>query len=76
MSGLGIIFLSVLIFLHTQYVLVNETEGINIITETFDNLLLAFKSESAIGNAGGGIIGAILCFVIYLANIYILFIFI
>lgn len=61
--GLGIIFLSVLIFLHTQYVLVNETEGINIITETFDNLLLAFKSESAIGNAGGGIIGAIFSFI-------------
>lgn len=60
--GLGIIFLSVLIFLHTQYVLVNETEGINIITETFDNLLLAFKSESAIGNSGGGIIGAIFSF--------------
>ena len=57
--GLIIIFLSILIFLHTQYVLVSETEGINIITETFDNLLLAFKSESAIGNAGGGIVGAI-----------------
>ena len=60
--GLGIIFLSVLIFLHTQYVLVNETEGINIITETFDNLLLAFKSENAIGNVGGGIIGALFSF--------------
>lgn len=60
--GVCIIFLSFLIFLHTQYVLVNETEGINIITETFDNLLLAFKSESAIGNVGGGIIGAIFSF--------------
>ena len=61
--GVSVIFLSFLIFLHTQYVLVNETEGINIITETFDNLLLAFKSESAIGNAGGGIIGAIFSFI-------------
>ena len=60
--GISLIFLSVLIFLHTQYVLVNETEGINIVTETFDNLLLAFKSESAIGNVGGGIIGAIFSF--------------
>ena len=61
--GLGIIILSILIFLHTQYVLVNETEGIKIITETFNNLLLAFKSESAIGNSGGGIIGAIFSYV-------------
>ena len=57
--GLYIIILSILVFLHTQYVTVNETEGIKIITETFDNLMLAFKSESAIGNSGGGIIGAI-----------------
>lgn len=61
--GLIIIILAVLIFLHTQYVLVNETEGFKIITETFNNLLLAFKSESAIGNAGGGIIGALFSFV-------------
>ena len=61
--GLCIIVLSILIFLHTQYVLVNETEGFKIITETFNNLLIAFKSESAIGNAGGGIIGAIFSFV-------------
>ena len=60
--GIGIVFLSILIFLHTQYIFVSETEGINIITETFDNLLLAFKSESAIGNSGGGIIGAIFSF--------------
>lgn len=57
--GLYTIILSILVFLHTQYVTVNETEGIKIITETFDNLMLAFKSESAIGNSGGGIIGAI-----------------
>lgn len=57
--GLYIIILSVLVFLHTQYVTVNETEGLKIITETFDNLMLAFKTESAIGNSGGGIIGAI-----------------
>ena len=61
--GLIIIILAVLIFLHTQYVLVNETEGFKIITETFNNLLLAFKSESAISNVGGGIIGALFSFV-------------
>ncbi len=60
--GLYVIILSVLVLLHTQYVFTNETEGFKIITETFDNLMLAFKSESAIGNSGGGIIGAIFSF--------------
>lgn len=59
LMGLYIIMLSVLILLHTQYVLVNETEGIKIITETFNNLLIAFKSQAALSNAGGGIIGAV-----------------
>lgn len=60
--GLYVIILSILVLLHTQYVFANETEGFKIITETFDNLMLAFKSESAIGNSGGGIIGAIFSF--------------
>lgn len=60
--GLYIIILSILVLLHTQYVFNNETEGLKIITETFDNLMLAFKSQSAIGNSGGGIIGAIFSF--------------
>ena len=60
--GLYVIILSVLVLLHTQYVFTNETEGFKIITETFDNLMLAFKSELAIGNSGGGIIGAIFSF--------------
>ena len=60
--GLYVIVLSILVLLHTQYVFANETEGFKIITETFDNLMLAFKSESAIGNSGGGIIGAIFSF--------------
>ncbi len=60
--GLYIIILSLLVFLHTKYILINETEGTKIITETFDNLLLAFKNPEAIGNSGGGIIGAIFAF--------------
>jgi len=57
--GFYVIVLSILILLHTQYVFTNGTEGTKIITETFNNLLLAFKSESFIGNSGGGIIGAL-----------------
>lgn len=57
--GFYIILLSVLIFLHTEYVFKNNQSGINIITDTFSNLMLAFKSNLAIKESGGGIIGAI-----------------
>ena len=61
--GFYIVVLALLIFLHTKYVMVNETEGVKILTETFDNLLLAFKNPEAIANSGGGMIGAIFAFV-------------
>ena len=57
--GFYIMLLAVLIFLHTEYVFKNSQEGINIITETFSNLMLAFKSNLAIKESGGGIIGAL-----------------
>ena len=61
--GFYIIILALLVFLHTKYVIINETEGVKILTETFDNLLLAFKNPEAIANLGGGMIGGIFAFV-------------
>ena len=58
MIGVYIIVISLLITLHVKYIEVNETEGIKIITETFNNLMLSFESNTALSNAGGGIIGA------------------
>ena len=48
-----------------KYIILNEQEGSKIITETFNNLLVAFKSTSAISNSGGGMIGAIFTFLFY-----------
>lgn len=48
-----------------KYIILNEQEGSKIITETFNNLLVAFKSTSAISNSGGGMIGAIFTFMFY-----------
>jgi len=56
--GTYTIVISILIILHIKYIEINSTEGINIITETFNNLMLSFSSNTALSNAGGGIIGA------------------
>lgn len=63
--GFCIIVVSFLILLHMKYVTVNSQEGIKIITETFNNLLITFKSSIAISNSGGGIIGALFTFAFY-----------
>lgn len=63
--GFYIIVISFLILLHMKYIILNEQEGSKIITETFNNLLVAFKSTSAISNSGGGMIGAIFTFMFY-----------
>ena len=57
--GIYTIMISLLVILHVKYIEVNETEGIKIITETFNNLMLSFSSNTALSNAGGGIIGAV-----------------
>ena len=44
---------------HVKYIEINKTEGIKIITETFNNLMISFNSNTALSNSGGGIIGAI-----------------
>lgn len=63
--GFFIITISFLILLHMKYIAVNKEEGIKIITETFNNLLITFKSSIAISNSGGGIIGALFTFAFY-----------
>lgn len=59
MIGSYIIILSFLILLHIKYIEINGTEGIKIISETFENLMLAFKNTNNVSNSGGGIIGAV-----------------
>lgn len=57
--GIYTIVMSLLIVLHIRYIEINSTEGVKIITDTFNNLMLSFSSNTALSNAGGGIIGAI-----------------
>ena len=63
--GFYIMIISYLVFLHTSYITKNETEGIKIITETFDNLLLTFKNVDLVSNSGGGMIGAVFSYCFY-----------
>ena len=59
MIGIYTIIISILVMLHVEYIKINGAEGIKIITETFNNLMLSFSSDAALSNSGGGIIGAI-----------------
>ena len=63
--GLYILVVSFLILLHLKYIELNQNEGTKIITETYNNLLLAFKSTEAIGNSCGGIIGALFTYAFF-----------
>ena len=63
--GFSILLISFLVLLHMKYIVVNSQEGVKIITETFNNLLVTFKTPSAISNSGGGIIGALFTFAFY-----------
>ena len=63
--GFYIVIICYLIFLHTSYITKNGTEGVKIITETFDNLLLTFKSSELVSNSGGGMIGALFSWAFY-----------
>ena len=57
--GIYICVISVLVLLHMKYIEINGHEGTKIITETFNNLMLSFKSNTALSNSGGGIVGAV-----------------
>ena len=59
--GAGLIVMAILTLLHLEY-LSSDTQ---IISETFKNIMLAFKSVDIIKNCGGGIIGSLL---VYLFN--------
>ena len=61
--GLYIIIISFLVLLHVKYIEVNDTEGIKIITETFNNLMVSFSNNRALSNSGGGIIGAVFSYI-------------
>ena len=61
--GIYAIILALLVALHIKYIEVNGTDGVKIVTETFDNLLLAFSSPEALDNTGGGLIGAIFSYI-------------
>lgn len=61
--GVYIVIISLLVTLHVKYIEVNGTEGIKIITETFNNLMISFSSNTALSNSGGGIIGAIFSYI-------------
>ena len=63
--GFYIMVVCYLIFLHTKYIELNGTEGVKIITETFDNLLLTFKNPQIVSNSGGGMVGALFSYVFY-----------
>ncbi len=63
--GLYILIVSFLILLHLKYIELNSSEGVKIITETYNNLLVAFKSTEAISNSGGGIIGALFTYAFF-----------
>lgn len=57
--GVYTVVISILIILHIRYIEINSTEGIKIITDTFNNLMLSFSSDTALSSAGGGIVGAV-----------------
>ena len=59
--GAHLIAMSILTILHLEYVKKEPTSAL--ITETFKNVMLAFKSPEVIKNCGGGMIGSILTYV-------------
>ncbi|MBR7041994.1 MAG: DNA translocase FtsK [Bacilli bacterium] len=59
--GVHLIMMSVLTILHLEYVKKEPTSAL--ISETFKNVMLAFKSPEVIKNCGGGMVGSILAYV-------------
>jgi len=55
--GLYIVFVSILIFSHLNYVVENELQGMEILKETVNNFMITTKTLHNI--SGGGIIGAL-----------------
>ena len=59
--GIYLIVMAILTWIHMGYI--DDFSGKEIILETFDNVMLAFKSTDMIQHCGGGLLGAILIFV-------------
>ena len=59
--GIYLIIISVLTILHLEYVKINPSA--KLITDTFDKVMMAFKSVDFIKSCGGGMLGAIFAFV-------------
>ena len=51
MIGVYILLISFLVLLHIKYIELNGSKGTAIITETFDNLMVAFSNSSALSNS-------------------------
>ena len=59
--GVGLIVIAVLTLVHMEYV--KQFVGVDLISETFKNVMLAFKSADMIKHCGGGLLGSLLMFV-------------
>lgn len=59
--GVYLIIIAILTLLHKEYV--DKIAGIDLIKETFRNVMLSFKSVDIIKNCGGGMVGAILAYI-------------
>ena len=59
--GVLLIVVAVLTLIHMEYV--KKFSGVEVITETFKNVMLAFKSPDMIKHCGGGLFGSLLMFV-------------
>jgi len=60
--GLYIFVLAILIFLHLNYITINNIEGAKILEDTVNNLIISFKNIEAVSNSGGGILGALFAY--------------
>ena len=59
--GIYLIVMAILTVLHLEYVKVHPSS--ELIIETFDKVMMAFKSADFIKSCGGGMLGAILAFI-------------
>lgn len=59
--GVYLIVVAILTLLHKEYV--DNATSVSIISETFRNVMLSFKSPDIIKNCGGGMIGAVLGYI-------------
>lgn len=59
--GVYLIVIAILTILHLEYIKLNPS--VKLITDTFDKVMMAFKSVDFIKSCGGGMLGALFAFV-------------